>query len=158
MLYKWLRSLKNKHSFSTDCDEKKVKCFQNLSQKLVGNVEMVQKLELGNFKKNEKKCQNLSLIYSMISQQDIMILVLPFFQFALPAHSTIHSMYYSVFLKCDYIIIIAKIINEKEKWNFELFFPPTTHQSGFTLIGKMMSLKRNKKKNYSTHICCVHFL
>ena len=91
----------------------------------------------------------------MISQH-IMILVLPFFQFALPAHSTIHSMYYSVFLKCDYIIIIAKIINEKEKWNFELF-PPTTHQSGFTLIGKMMSLKRNKK-NYSTHICCVHFL
>ena len=79
MLYKWLRSLKNKHSFSTDCDEKKVKCFQNLSQKLVGNVEMVQKLELGNFKKNEKQCQNLSLIYSMISQQDIMILVLPFF-------------------------------------------------------------------------------
>ena len=70
----------------------------------------------------------------------------PFFQFALPAHSTIHSMYYSVFLKCDYIIIIAKIINEKEKWNFELFFPPTTHQSGFTLIGKMMSLKRNKKE------------
>ena len=46
----------------------------------------------------------------------------PFFQFALPAHSTIHSMYYSVFLKCDYIIIIAKIINEKEKWNFQLFF------------------------------------
>ena len=93
----------------------------------------------------------------MISQQDIMILVLPFFQFALPAHSTIHSMYYSVFLKCDYIIIIAKIINEKEKWNFEPFFPPTTHQSGFTLIGKMMSLKRNKK-TYSTLISCVHFL
>jgi hypothetical protein len=60
----------------------------------------------------------------MISQKDIMILVLPFFQFALPAHSTIYSMYYSVFLKCDYIIIIAKIINEKEKWNFELFFLP----------------------------------
>ena len=95
----------------------------------------------------------------MISQQDIMILVLPFFQFALPAHSTIHSMYYSVFLKCDYIIIIAKIINEKEKWNFELFFPPTTHQSGFTLIGKMMSLKRNKKKKlFNSYLLCSFFV
>ena len=60
----------------------------------------------------------------MISLQDIMILVLLFFQFALPAHSTIYSMYYSVFLKCDYIIIIAKIIDEKDKWNFELLFLP----------------------------------
>ena len=81
----------------------------------------------------------------------------PFFQFALPAHSTIHSMYYSVFLKCDYIIIIAKIINEKEKWNFELF-PPTTHQSGFTLIGKMMSLKRNKKKLFNSYLLCSFFV
>ena len=70
----------------------------------------------------------------MISQQDIMI------------------------LKCDYIIIIAKIINEKEKWNFEFFFPSTTHQSGFTLIGKMMSLKRNKKKLFNSYLLCPFFV
>lgn len=123
-MYKWLRSLKNKHSFSTDCDEKGEMFSKFVAKNGWKCRNGAKHWNWAILKRMKKKCQNLSLIYSMISQQDIMILVLPFFQFALPAHSTIHSMYYSVFLKCDYIIIIAKIINEKEKWNFELFFLP----------------------------------